>query len=106
MDPDSIFVAIYGRRDREFPIILVTALKEGVDRIISHEIGADDCLGKPFNPRELVGRIRAILRRGQDDRSAQRATGGHLFEECVADQYARAVTDPEDGEGELTGKAT
>ena len=45
------------------PIILLTALKEDVDRIIGLEIGADDYLGKPFNPRELIARIRAVLRR-------------------------------------------
>ncbi|HEY9215254.1 MAG TPA: response regulator transcription factor [Ancylobacter sp.] len=45
------------------PIILLTALKEDVDRIIGLEVGADDYLGKPFNPRELVARIRAVLRR-------------------------------------------
>jgi two-component system, OmpR family, response regulator len=45
------------------PIILLTALKEEVDRIIGLELGADDYLGKPFNPRELLARIRAILRR-------------------------------------------
>jgi two-component system OmpR family response regulator len=45
------------------PIILLTALKEDVDRIIGLELGADDYLGKPFNPRELLARIRAVLRR-------------------------------------------
>ena len=45
------------------PIILLTALKEDVDRIIGLEIGADDYLGKPFNPRELIARIKAVLRR-------------------------------------------
>ncbi|MCS0496848.1 response regulator [Ancylobacter mangrovi] len=45
------------------PIILLTALKEDVDRIIGLEVGADDYLGKPFNPRELLARIRAVLRR-------------------------------------------
>jgi two-component system, OmpR family, response regulator len=48
------------------PIILLTALKEDVDRIIGLEIGADDYLGKPFNPRELAARIRAVLRRQQN----------------------------------------
>src|SRR6202040_2677972 len=47
----------------DIPIILLTALKEDFDRIIGLEIGADDYLGKPFNPRELVARIRAVLRR-------------------------------------------
>ena len=45
------------------PIILLTALKEDVDRIIGLEIGADDYLTKPFNPRELLARIKAVLRR-------------------------------------------
>ena len=45
------------------PIILLTALKEDVDRIVGLEVGADDYLGKPFNPRELAARIRAVLRR-------------------------------------------
>jgi two-component system, OmpR family, response regulator len=48
------------------PIILLTALKEDLDRIIGLEIGADDYLGKPFNPRELAARIRAVLRRQND----------------------------------------
>ncbi|UGV26903.1 response regulator [Rhodopseudomonas boonkerdii] len=52
------------RRDgSEVPVILLTALKEDIDRIIGLEIGADDYLGKPFNPRELLARIRAVLRR-------------------------------------------
>jgi len=46
------------------PIILLTALKEDIDRIIGLEMGADDYLGKPFNPRELVARIRATSSRG------------------------------------------
>lgn len=50
-------------RQPQLPVILVTALREEVDRIIGLEIGADDYLGKPFNPRELLARIRAVLRR-------------------------------------------
>jgi len=53
-------------QDSTLPIILLTALKEDVDRIIGLEFGADDFLGKPFNPLELVARIRAVLRRQQD----------------------------------------
>jgi len=51
------------REESEIPVIILTALKEDVDRIIGLEIGADDYLGKPFNPRELLARIRAVLRR-------------------------------------------
>jgi DNA-binding response OmpR family regulator len=85
------------------PIILLTALKEDVDRIIGLEFGADDYLGKPFNPRELVARIRAVLRRGPDDRSAQDGRGRYLFEGFVADPFARSVVDPDGGNIELTG---
>ncbi|MET0724050.1 MAG: response regulator [Tardiphaga sp.] len=51
------------RRGSFIPVILLTALKEDIDRIIGLEIGADDYVGKPFNPRELLARIRAVLRR-------------------------------------------
>ena len=53
------------RAHSKVPVIMLTARGEDVDRIIGLEIGADDYLAKPFNPRELVARIRAILRRAQ-----------------------------------------
>lgn len=46
------------------PIIMLTAASDDVDRILGLELGADDYMGKPFNPRELLARIRAMLRRG------------------------------------------
>lgn len=52
-------------RTREVPILMLTARKEEVDRIVGLELGADDYVIKPFSPRELVLRIRAILRRGK-----------------------------------------
>ncbi len=51
------------RRESRVPVLMLTARGEDVDRIIGLELGADDYLPKPFNPRELVARIRAILRR-------------------------------------------
>jgi two-component system, OmpR family, response regulator CpxR len=51
------------RDSSRIPVLLLTARGEDVDRIVGLEIGADDYLPKPFNPRELVARIRAILRR-------------------------------------------
>jgi len=53
------------RKVSKVPVLLLTARGEDVDRIVGLEIGADDYLPKPFNPRELVARIRAILRRTQ-----------------------------------------
>jgi two-component system OmpR family response regulator len=52
------------RTESQVPIIMLTALREDIDRIIGLEMGADDYLPKPFNPRELVARIKAVLRRG------------------------------------------
>src|ERR1041384_511994 len=51
------------RATSRMPVLLLTARGEDVDRIVGLEIGADDYLPKPFNPRELVARIRAVLRR-------------------------------------------
>ena len=54
------------RSSSSLPVLLLTARGEDVDRIVGLEIGADDYLPKPFNPRELVARIRAVLRRTQE----------------------------------------
>jgi two-component system, OmpR family, response regulator CpxR len=51
------------RRESKVPVIMLTARGEDVDRIVGLELGADDYLPKPFNPRELMARIRAVLRR-------------------------------------------
>src|SRR3954462_11408216 len=51
------------RDQSEVPIVMLTAMGEETDRIIGLELGADDYLAKPFNPRELLARIRAVLRR-------------------------------------------
>src|ERR1700712_2486051 len=51
------------RQSSDIPIVLLTAVSEETDRIVGLELGADDYLTKPFNPRELLARIRAILRR-------------------------------------------
>ncbi|MCG8509892.1 MAG: winged helix-turn-helix domain-containing protein, partial [Rhodospirillales bacterium] len=70
------------RAESDLPVIMLTAMGEETDRIIGLEMGADDYLAKPFNPRELLARIKAVLRR--------------------ADQQPgrRAARDMEDGEGE------
>jgi DNA-binding response OmpR family regulator len=53
------------RKDSAIPIIMLTARAEDVDKIVGLELGADDYLPKPFNPRELVARVKAVLRRAQ-----------------------------------------
>ena len=54
---------------------MLTAMGEETDRIIGLELGADDYVAKPFNPRELLARIRAVLRRATADRSTGAANG-------------------------------
>ena len=53
------------KSERNLPIIIVSAQGDDVDRIVGLEVGADDYLGKPFNPRELLARVRAVLRRAR-----------------------------------------
>jgi DNA-binding response OmpR family regulator len=60
---DGLSIAKRLRSDRDTPIIMLSARGEEVDRIVGLEVGADDYLPKPFNPRELLARIRAVLRR-------------------------------------------
>ena len=55
------------RATSQMPVLMLTARGDDVDRIVGLELGADDYLSKPFNPRELVARIRAILRRTQTE---------------------------------------
>jgi DNA-binding response OmpR family regulator len=67
-DLDGIEVCRRIRTRSDVPILMLTARDEDVDKIIGLEVGADDYLTKPFNPRELVARIRSILRRAAPER--------------------------------------
>ena len=62
---DGLDVARRLREDGDVPIVILTARDEEVDRILGLELGADDYVTKPFSPRELVARVRAVLRRGE-----------------------------------------
>ena len=62
---DGLTLCRHVRENENIPVILLTALGEETDRIVGLEIGADDYLTKPFNPRELLARIKSVLRRSQ-----------------------------------------
>jgi len=62
------------RRSRDLPVIFLTAHVGEVDRVLGFELGADDYMAKPFSPRELVARVRAVLRRTQAPRMDARDT--------------------------------
>jgi two-component system phosphate regulon response regulator PhoB len=100
---DGLEVCRQLRRDpatRELPIIMLTARGEEVDRVVGLELGADDYVVKPFSPRELVARIRAVLRRAE---SAERREAGRAIGGLRVDESRHAVT--VDGQPvELTAK--
>jgi two-component system alkaline phosphatase synthesis response regulator PhoP len=72
------------------PILMLTARDEDVDKILGLELGADDYMTKPFNPRELVARVKAILRRGE--RSQPRPAGVFHLGDLVIDPARREVS--------------
>lgn len=81
------------RRESAMPVLMLTARGDDIDRIVGLEIGADDYLPKPFNPRELVARIRAILRRSQAPRTVEpenQSTQLHIGD-ITLDSAARSV---------------
>ncbi len=83
---------------KNLPVILLTAKGEPTDRIVGLEIGADDYVVKPFEPRELVARIRSVLRRagkGAADSTADESEAHYLFEGWQLDPLKRRLSDPE-----------
>ena len=76
----------------QVPVLMLTAKGDPMDRIIGLELGADDYLPKPFEPRELLARIRAILRRRTDGGASAPATQVLRFGTLEIDRDARAVT--------------
>ena len=77
------------RIDSDVPIIMLTARDDDIDKIVGLELGADDYLTKPFNPRELVARVKAILRRSE--RSTRKQEAIHLGDIRI-DPASREVT--------------
>jgi DNA-binding response OmpR family regulator len=77
------------RADSDLPIIMLTARDDDVDKIVGLELGADDYMTKPFNPRELVARVKAILRRTEQRRPEQ--AGPLRIGDVTIDQARRTV---------------
>ena len=84
---------------RDLPVILITARGESTDRIVGLEMGADDYVVKPFEPRELVARIRSVLRRARRTGSSAASDEEHahyVFEGWRLDPLKQHLTDPEE----------
>jgi two-component system OmpR family response regulator len=102
---DGLSICRELRTRSQVPIIMLTARGEDVDRIVGLELGADDYLPKPFNPRELLGRIRAVLRRAAHaprDPSPD-TVRSFTFNGWTLDTTTRTLTDVEGKEVALSG---
>ena len=91
---DGLSLTRHLRETSSIPVILLTARAEDTERIIGLEIGADDYVVKPFNPRELVARIRTVLRRTQQGGRAIDANGtSYAFGRWVLREVERVLVD-------------
>lgn len=93
------------RTQSDIPIVMLTAMGEETDRIIGLELGADDYVAKPFNPRELLARIRAVLRRAGEatPHRGETAARGFRFGGWTLEPSRRRLLNPDQVEVPLTG---
>jgi two-component system phosphate regulon response regulator OmpR len=113
---DGFTLARYLREHHDVGIIMLTAVSEMVDRIVGLEMGADDYVTKPYDPRELLARVKSVLRRvappptdGQKEGEAQKAvdgtgaqSGGIPFGRCMLDMESHRLFDDEGSEIQIT----
>jgi two-component system, OmpR family, response regulator len=98
-DQDGLTIARRLRASSTIPIVMLTGMGSDIDRIVGLELGADDYVVKPFNPRELVARIKAVLRR-TSARPLDLGPAASLGHDCrqfagwFLDLTARVLTDP------------
>ena len=95
------------RRRSSVPIIVLSARGHSTDRVMGLELGADDYVVKPFDPREVVARIRSILRRSSDQAPVKASVDSARFEGWTYQPASHCLTSPEGEETFLsTGEAT
>jgi two-component system OmpR family response regulator len=100
-DTDGFALCKIVRKQSNVPIIMLTASSDETDRIVGLELGADDYIAKPYSPRELLARIKAILRRTASEPAA--ATRFYRFNGFTLDLLERTVVDAEGRQLPLTG---
>ncbi|MEI8143928.1 MAG: response regulator [Alphaproteobacteria bacterium] len=101
---DGLSICRRLRSSHAIPIIMLTALGEEMDRVVGLELGADDYLAKPFSPRELLARIRAVLRRGADRQEGQVIEAKQIsFAGWQLDPVTRQLRSPDGVRVVLTG---
>ena len=103
-DEDGLNICRRLRARSNLPIIMLTAKAEDLDRIVGLEMGADDYMTKPFNPRELVARIRSVLRRSAGTSVDAPRTGNVLtFDGWRLDRHRRQLHNADGARVALTG---
>lgn len=102
---NGLELARWLRAQANVPIVMLTALGDETDRIVGLEMGADDYVSKPFNPRELLARIRAVLRRSGESvlRADEPVYRTYLFRGWRLETARRRLLDPNGAEVALTG---
>lgn len=101
---DGLAICRRLRTSSQVPIIMLTARSDEIDRIVGLELGADDYIGKPFNPRELLARVRAVLRRREPVQTTERrARTVFSFAGWRLDVVRRKLFDPSGTRIALTG---
>lgn len=99
-DTDGFALCKQVRQRSNVPVIMLTASSDETDRVVGLELGADDYIAKPYSPRELLARIKAILRRSAAETPAARY---YRFVGFTLDTMERKVTDSEGRQVALTG---
>jgi two-component system phosphate regulon response regulator OmpR len=99
---DGLMLARYLRERYSVGIIIVTGASDTVDRIVGLEVGADDYIGKPFDPRELRARIKSVMRRLQPQAAPSGQTARVPIGRCTLDMAARQLFDRNGTEVQIT----
>jgi two-component system OmpR family response regulator len=92
---DGLSLCRHLSESKNLPVIMLTAKGEAMDRIVGLEIGADDYVAKPFEPRELVARIRSVLRRSSKTSPSADEDAMYEFDGWRLDPLKRKLTDPQ-----------
>ncbi len=101
---DGLTVLSELQRETSVPVIILTARGESVDRVVGLEMGADDYVAKPFEPRELLARVRSVLRRARKPAATEDLPRGHVlwFEGFMLDARSRVLVAPSSAPVSLT----
>ncbi len=100
---DGLSICRRVRAASSIPILMLTAVGEATDRVVGIEMGADDYMAKPFMPRELLARLRAILRRGATPTAVSARRTRYFFSGWILDDYDCSLHSNQHGVMRLTG---